>query len=139
MWRPRGNEWWTQSGHTQGALLSIVSIVYSGGEFDVTIFEIRPFGNMAVQYEDYFFDDQRCPPLLMSKGLPLFNVEEINYTKEAANVEHFANNFNNIDYVQVPTIYWESTTPHVLVIEYVPNIKLIGWRLWISWALTGRG
>ncbi|XVF61745.1 hypothetical protein PTKIN_Ptkin08bG0155100 [Pterospermum kingtungense] len=50
--------------------------------------------------------------------------EEIDYTKEAANAELFANNFKDMDYVKVPTIYWEYTTPQVLTMEYVPGIKI---------------
>lgn len=50
--------------------------------------------------------------------------QEIDYTKEAANAELFANNFKNMDYVKVPTIYWEYTTPQVLTMEYVPGIKI---------------
>ncbi|KAL4574182.1 hypothetical protein LXL04_021008 [Taraxacum kok-saghyz] len=50
--------------------------------------------------------------------------QEIDYTKEAANAELFANNFKDLDYVKVPTIYWEFTTPHVPTMEYVPGIKI---------------
>ncbi|KAL8478913.1 hypothetical protein ACS0TY_030704 [Phlomoides rotata] len=50
--------------------------------------------------------------------------DEIDYTKEAANAEKFADNFKNMDYVKVPAIYWEYTTPQVLVMEYVPGIKI---------------
>ncbi|XVE86688.1 hypothetical protein DITRI_Ditri18aG0054200 [Diplodiscus trichospermus] len=50
--------------------------------------------------------------------------QEIDYTKEAANAELFANNFKDTDYVKVPKIYWEYTTPQVLTMEYVPGIKI---------------
>ncbi|EYU31071.1 hypothetical protein MIMGU_mgv1a003362mg [Erythranthe guttata] len=50
--------------------------------------------------------------------------QEIDYTKEAANAEKFAENFKNLDYVKVPTIDWEYTTPQVLTMEYVPGIKM---------------
>ncbi|XP_017421897.1 protein ACTIVITY OF BC1 COMPLEX KINASE 8, chloroplastic [Vigna angularis] len=50
--------------------------------------------------------------------------EEIDYTKEAANAELFASNFKNMDYVKVPTIYWDYTTPQILTMEYVPGIKI---------------
>ncbi|KAG8383466.1 hypothetical protein BUALT_Bualt04G0016100 [Buddleja alternifolia] len=50
--------------------------------------------------------------------------QEIDYTKEAANAERFAENFKDMDYVKVPTIYWEYTTPQVLTMEYVPGIKI---------------
>ncbi|KAL5703839.1 Protein ACTIVITY OF BC1 COMPLEX KINASE 8 [Ranunculus cassubicifolius] len=50
--------------------------------------------------------------------------EEIDYTKEAANAEKFASNFKDMDYVKVPTIVWEYTTPQILTMEYVPGIKI---------------
>ncbi|KAL2907166.1 Protein ACTIVITY OF BC1 COMPLEX KINASE 8 chloroplastic [Bienertia sinuspersici] len=50
--------------------------------------------------------------------------QEIDYTKEAANAELFSSNFRNMDYVKVPTIFWEYTTPQVLTMEYVPGIKI---------------
>jgi hypothetical protein len=39
--------------------------------------------------------------------------QEIDYTKEAANAELFASNFKNMDYVKVPSIFWDYTTPQV--------------------------
>ncbi|XP_074264250.1 protein ACTIVITY OF BC1 COMPLEX KINASE 8, chloroplastic-like [Silene latifolia] len=50
--------------------------------------------------------------------------QEIDYTKEAANADLFASNFRNMDYVKVPTIFWEYTTPQILTMEYVPGIKI---------------
>ncbi|KAM7523684.1 hypothetical protein LguiA_013586 [Lonicera macranthoides] len=50
--------------------------------------------------------------------------QEIDYMKEAANAELFASNFKDMDYVKVPSIYWEYTTPQVLTMEYVPGIKI---------------
>ncbi|RWR84048.1 UbiB domain-containing protein [Cinnamomum micranthum f. kanehirae] len=50
--------------------------------------------------------------------------QEIDYTKEAENAELFAENFKGFDYVKVPTIYWDYTTPQVLTMEYVPGIKI---------------
>ncbi|KAG6594847.1 Protein ACTIVITY OF BC1 COMPLEX KINASE 8, chloroplastic, partial [Cucurbita argyrosperma subsp. sororia] len=50
--------------------------------------------------------------------------QEIDYTKEAANAEQFAKNFKNLNYVKVPSIFWDYTTPQVLTMEYVPGIKI---------------
>ena len=44
----------------------------------------------------------------------LFGFQEIDYSKEAANAELFANNFKDLDYVKVPKIYWEFTTPQAI-------------------------
>ncbi|KAG6518874.1 hypothetical protein ZIOFF_022355 [Zingiber officinale] len=54
---------------------------------------------------------------------PLSN-RSLHYTKEAANAEKFSKNFKDMDYVKVPNIYWEYTTPQVLTMEYVPGIKI---------------
>ncbi|KAF8404522.1 hypothetical protein HHK36_009407 [Tetracentron sinense] len=43
--------------------------------------------------------------------------QEIDYTKEGANAELFASNFKDMEYVKVPEIYWEYTTPQVLTME----------------------
>ncbi|KAL4197664.1 hypothetical protein AMTRI_Chr04g252250 [Amborella trichopoda] len=50
--------------------------------------------------------------------------QEIDYSKEAANAELFAENFKNMDYVKVPKVFWDYTTPQVLTMEYVPGIKI---------------
>ncbi|XP_042418293.1 protein ACTIVITY OF BC1 COMPLEX KINASE 8, chloroplastic isoform X2 [Zingiber officinale] len=50
--------------------------------------------------------------------------QEIDYTKEAENAEQFSENFKDMDYIKVPKIYWEYTTPQVLTMEFVPGIKI---------------
>lgn len=50
--------------------------------------------------------------------------QEIDYCAEASNAELFAKNFKDFEYVKVPKIYWEHTTPQVLTMEYVPGIKI---------------
>ncbi|XP_020695232.1 protein ACTIVITY OF BC1 COMPLEX KINASE 8, chloroplastic [Dendrobium catenatum] len=50
--------------------------------------------------------------------------QEIDYTKEAANAELFSSNFKDMDYIKVPNVVWEYTTPQVLTMEYVPGIKI---------------
>lgn len=41
------------------------------------------------------------------------NLQEIDYTQEAVNAEKFAENFKGMEYVKVPNIIWEYTTPQV--------------------------
>ncbi|KAF9681952.1 hypothetical protein SADUNF_Sadunf05G0056800 [Salix dunnii] len=65
-----------------------------------------------------------CASVLYQR-LIIFDIfQEIDYTKEAANAELFASNFKKMDYVKVPRINWEYTTPQVLTMEYVPGIKI---------------
>lgn len=58
----------------------------------------------------------RPTSVLFLKWLILRCFQEIDYTKEAANAELFASNFKDLDYVKVPAIYWEYTTPQVYIL-----------------------
>ena len=49
---------------------------------------------------------------------------EIDYLNEADNTDRFANDFKDVDYVRIPKVYREVTTPRVLVMEFVESFKL---------------
>ena len=49
---------------------------------------------------------------------------EIDYLNEATNAEKFAKDFKDIDYVRVPDVYREVSTPRVLTMEFVESLKL---------------
>lgn len=50
--------------------------------------------------------------------------EEINYVNEADNAERFAKDFADTEWVKVPGVYREMSTPRVLTMEYVESFKL---------------
>lgn len=49
---------------------------------------------------------------------------EIDYLNEVRNAERFAKDFAEIDWVRVPNVYHEVTTPRVLTMEFVESFKL---------------
>jgi predicted unusual protein kinase regulating ubiquinone biosynthesis (AarF/ABC1/UbiB family) len=49
---------------------------------------------------------------------------EIDYLHEADNAERFARDFADIEWVRVPRVYREVSTPRVLVMEFVESFKL---------------
>lgn len=49
---------------------------------------------------------------------------EIDYLNEAANCERFARDFSDIEWVRVPEVYREVSTPRVLTMEFVESFKL---------------
>jgi predicted unusual protein kinase regulating ubiquinone biosynthesis (AarF/ABC1/UbiB family) len=49
---------------------------------------------------------------------------EIDYLNEVRNAERFAKDFEDIDWVRVPKVYHEVTTPRVLTMEFVESFKL---------------
>lgn len=49
---------------------------------------------------------------------------EIDYLNEASNSERFAEDFKDIEWVRVPDVYRELSTPRVLTMEFVESFKL---------------
>jgi len=50
--------------------------------------------------------------------------EELDFTREGRHMEIFARNFAGDETIYVPKVFWEYTTPHVLVMEYIQGIKI---------------
>ena len=46
---------------------------------------------------------------------------EIDYLNEATNCERFARDFSGIDWVRVPEVYRDVSTPRVLTMEFVES------------------
>lgn len=49
---------------------------------------------------------------------------EIDYIQEGENADRFRENFAQVPYIQVPKIYWQYTSRHVLTMEYVPGMRI---------------
>ena len=50
--------------------------------------------------------------------------EEINYLDEGRNADLFRRNFRDVEWVEVPRVYWRYTSSRVLTLEYAPGIKI---------------
>ncbi len=49
---------------------------------------------------------------------------ELDFRKEAQNVQRFKQNFASNPHVIIPGVFWQYSTENVLVMEYVPGIKI---------------
>ncbi len=49
---------------------------------------------------------------------------EIDYLNEGRNADTFRRNFRSCDWVKVPRVSWQYTSPRVLTLEYIPGIKI---------------
>lgn len=49
---------------------------------------------------------------------------EIDYINEGRNADTFRRNFRELDWVQVPRVFWRYASPRVLTLEYMPGIKI---------------
>lgn len=50
--------------------------------------------------------------------------QEIDYRLEGKNADRFRENFAGVDWVKVPTVYWEYSSQEILTLEYVPGTKI---------------
>lgn len=53
-----------------------------------------------------------------------YTENELDYEKEAKNIEAIRNNQSNQYYVKIPSVYWEYTTDKLLVMEYIEGKPL---------------
>lgn len=50
--------------------------------------------------------------------------EEIDYLNEGRNADLFRRNFREVDWVEVPRVFWRYSSPQVLTLSYKPGIKI---------------
>mmetsp|Transcript_27480 Transcript_27480/g.69362 ORF Transcript_27480/g.69362 Transcript_27480/m.69362 type:complete len:86 (+) Transcript_27480:874-1131(+) len=50
--------------------------------------------------------------------------EEIDYRREAANAQQFAENFKDVPWLRVPKMHLNYSTSRVLTMEYCPGVKV---------------
>lgn len=50
--------------------------------------------------------------------------QELDYTYEGRNTDRIRENLKELDFVRVPTVFWEYTTPKVLTTEQITGIKI---------------
>ena len=50
--------------------------------------------------------------------------QEIDYLSEGRNADLFRRNFRDVEWVEVPRVYWRYTSARVLTLEYAPGIKI---------------
>ncbi|MCL6572271.1 MAG: hypothetical protein K6T88_11395 [Bacillus sp. (in: Bacteria)] len=51
-------------------------------------------------------------------------MEELDYIKEAKNIEKFQDSFSSFPGVTTPNVHWELTTSKVLVMEFIEGVKI---------------
>lgn len=51
-------------------------------------------------------------------------VKELDFMHDARNADRMARNFRDVPGIRFPKIYWEYSTPHVLVMEFVEGVRI---------------
>jgi len=62
-------------------------------------------------------------PLRIIKEFADWTLRELDFKIEGNNAERFRFTFKDNHYINIPTIYWELTTPRILTMEFVHGVK----------------
>lgn len=50
--------------------------------------------------------------------------KEMDFVREGRNIDKFKFNFKDDDYIHIPEVYWKLSTSRLLVMEFIPGIKV---------------
>ena len=79
---------------------------------------------LAQLAEKYLPESRTLNPADMIEEFAISIDQELDFILEAANIERFARAFADDPHIVAPRIYWEWTTPRVLVMEYIDGIPI---------------
>jgi ubiquinone biosynthesis protein len=51
-------------------------------------------------------------------------VKELDFSRDGRNAERMARNFRDVTGIHFPKIYWEFSSPHVLVMEFIEGVRI---------------
>ena len=88
-------------------------------ELDIGILQ-----SMAERIETMFPESRIYNPAGMVDDFAHQILKELDFTREARNADRMARNFQNVPGIRFPKIYWEHSTPHFLVMEFVEGVRI---------------
>jgi ubiquinone biosynthesis protein len=88
-------------------------------ETDIGILE-----SMAERIETIFPETRVYNPVGMVQDFAHQIVKELDFTRDARNAERMARNFREVPGIHFPKIYWEFSSPNLMVMEYVEGVRI---------------
>lgn len=80
--------------------------------------------SMAERIETVFPEIRVYNPVGMVDDFAHQILKELDFTRDARNVDRMARNFRDVPGIRFPKIYWEHTTPHVMVMDYIEGVRI---------------
>ena len=88
-------------------------------ETDITILK-----SMAERIETVFPETRIYNPSGMVDDFAHQIVKELDYTREARNVERMTRNFRDVSGIRFPKIFWDFVTPQLMVMEFIDGVRI---------------
>ena len=103
----------------------IVAVKIQRPDIEQTIeLDLAILQDLAGFVENRFHNSWNYRPKLMVEEFKKAIRKELDFTKEGHNFEKFRINFRNIEYINVPIVYWELTTSVILTMEFIEGVKI---------------
>ncbi len=88
-------------------------------ETDIAILQ-----SMAERIETVFPETRLYNPSGMVEDFAHQIVKELDFTRDARNADRMARNFRDVPGIRFPKIYWEFSSPRLLVMEFVEGVRI---------------
>ena len=88
-------------------------------ETDISILQ-----SMAQRMEVVFPESRLYNPTGMVDDFAHQIVKELDFTRDARNADRMARNFKDVPGIRFPKIYWEFSSPKVLVMEFIDGVRI---------------
>jgi ubiquinone biosynthesis protein len=88
-------------------------------ETDVSILK-----SLAERMEVVFPESRLYNPTGMVDDFAHQIVKELDFTRDGRNADRMARNFHDVPGIRFPKIYWEFTSPKVLVMEFIDGVRI---------------
>lgn len=80
--------------------------------------------SMAERIETVFPETRLYNPTGMVEDFAHQIVKELDFTRDARNADRMARNFKDVPGIRFPKIYWEFSSPRLLVMEFVEGVRI---------------
>ncbi len=88
-------------------------------ETDISILQ-----SLAERMEVVFPESRLYNPTGMVDDFAHQIVKELDFTRDGRNADRMARNFHDVPGIRFPKIYWEFTSPKVLVMEFIDGVRI---------------
>ena len=80
--------------------------------------------SMAERIEAVFPESRMYNPTGLVQDFATQIRKELDFTRDGRNAERMARNFQNVPGIHFPKIYWEYSSPNLLVMEFVKGVRI---------------
>jgi len=80
--------------------------------------------SIAERIDTVFPETRMYNPIGMVDDFAHQIVKELDFTRDARNADRMARNFHDIPGIRFPKIYWEYSTPHIMVMDFIEGVRI---------------